>query len=60
MARKSVARGGIVRVETWVRTPKSNPTTVRKVAVRVPAGGDASGNKPGTFYGATNFRQVNV
>lgn len=42
-------RGGIVRVENW--------TTGKRVAVRVPAGGDRSGNRPGTFYGATNFRQ---
>jgi hypothetical protein len=54
MARKSTAKGGVVRVETWGKAQ------TRKVAVRVPAGGDRSGNKPGTFYGATNFRQVNV
>jgi len=53
-------RGPVTTIETWVRTPKSNPTSVRKVAVRVPKGGDRSGNRPGTFNGATNFRQVNV
>ena len=57
MASKSNSkRGGIVRIETWSVDRKAGTSRV-KVAVRVPAGGDRSGNRPGTFYGATNFRQ---
>ncbi len=42
--------------ETWVRGRKtSQPTVVRKAAVRV-AAGVTGGNRPGTFASATNYR----
>jgi len=55
----SKRRGGVVSVETWAVDRKAGTSRV-KIAVRVPKGGDNSGKRPGTFYGATNFRQVNV